>query len=254
MNFTFKKPVYTKQQLTSGTVSPCYKFPIVTDWELNEFIDSDINNEVITTLLGYLLDSNVDSYKELLAQFQSVSKTLFTKQYTTDVFFKHFKHKIAALPSITDGPASITYTPSNIIIVNGSFILEWTVNAESARIDVPDYEEDTVPTIEEIVVDNTSIPSENTVVSPVTETSNISSELEEFNATEDDGQSTGNFELMSPSRQYELRKVKEARLRARLAQYKAEKEYSKYINKYGEDFSDDSDTSDESDDDSGSDF
>jgi hypothetical protein len=249
MNFSFNKPLYTKQKLANGTLAPSYRFPIVTEWEMNEFIDTDINEESVNTLLTYTLDSNADMYKELLTQFQNASKTLFTKQYTVEVFFKHFKHKIAALPSLTEGPASIVYKPSNIIIINGSFILEWAVSAELARIDVPDYEETVQSSIEQLTLaDNMQEQMQNAIVSPATGTSDISTELEEFDATEDDKQSTGTFELMSPSRQYELRRVKEARLRAKLAQYKAEKAYSKYVNKYGEDFSDDSDdTSDESD-------
>lgn len=255
MSFSFKKPIYTKQQLPNGTITPCYKFPIVTEWEMNEFIDSDVTEESVNLLLTYSLESNHDLYKELLTQFQATSKTLFTKQYTVDIFLKYFKHKIAALPSIKEGPASIIYKPVNVIIINGSFILEWSVYAESARIDIPDYEETTALPIEGLSINEESHPvSENTVVSPVTGTSDVSTELEEFDATEEDTQSTGTFELMNPSRQYEMRKVKEARLRAKLAQYKAEKAYSKYINKYGEDFSDDSDTSDESDEESGSDF
>jgi len=52
------------------------------------------------------------------------------------------------------------------------------------------------------------------------------------------------------SRHYEKRKVKEARLRARLAQYKAERAMSRYLDKYGTEPSDSEWTSTSSEDES----
>jgi hypothetical protein len=55
------------------------------------------------------------------------------------------------------------------------------------------------------------------------------------------------------SRHYEKRKVKEARLRARLSQYKAERAMSRYLEKYGTEPSDSEWTSSSSEDESDSD-
>ena len=111
-------------------------------------------------------------------------------------------------------------------------------------IDIPDEEEDKVNTIE--------LPD-----LPVSNESKIVDGLEELNI--DDlahSDSTANaLELDSPAKFYDKQRVKEARLKAKLAVYKAQRTMAQYYEKYGNDISDsdtDLETSDEdSEDDSG---
>ena len=60
-------------------------------------------------------------------------------------------------------------------------------------------------------------------------------------------QAAESIQLDDSSRHYQKQRVKEAQLRARLAQYKAERAVTRYLNKYGADTSDSDWSSDESD-------
>jgi hypothetical protein len=62
--------------------------------------------------------------------------------------------------------------------------------------------------------------------------------VEELNIDEIPAGSTEELEIDSPAKFYEKQRVKEARLRAKLALYKAQRQSAQYYEKYGEDISD----------------
>ncbi len=147
-----------------------------------------------------------------------------------------------------------TYTPTAIVIVQGRFTVEWKVTQETIAIQIPDEDEEE----EEVMLTATqktllglgsghaaaATEPRNEVVAVMDTTSlPFTSNTEVLDLRTNEHQA------------FYKRKVKEANLRAKLAQYKAERALAKYMDKYGDTLSDSSDGSgwETSDADSGSD-
>ena len=244
----FKAPQYIKRQNTSGVLESCYKFPIEivsADDIITYIAEDDIN---IETLRSCIID-NVNWWKSFLAQFISSSSKHFTKSYTVDVLNKHISHSLEKHTDIIDFPVNVTFSPKEIIIFQGKFVLIWTYEVTKMIIEAPDLEDDDIESDdEEQIVDLGNIKEAiNDIAIPDSAKHiNNTSGLEEYDMDSLPINNSGELELKgNTSRYYEKRKVKEARLRAKLAVYKAERELSKYYEKYGTDVSDsDTDASD----------
>lgn len=113
------------------------------------------------------------------------------------------------------------------------FWVNWRYVLEPVIIDIPDLIEPELNTIE-----NNTLPASKTIDSFMEEL-NIDELPVGTNSTED------TLELDSPAKYFEKQRVKEARLKAKLAHYKAQRQMAKYIEKYGNEISD-SDTDYES--------
>ena len=239
----FKAPQYIKRQNASGVLESCYKFPIeitTADDVITTTTDDDIT---IETLRNCVIE-NINWWKSFLAQFIASSSKHFTKTYTVDALNKHVSHSLEKNASAIDFPVNVTFSPKEIMIFQGKFVLVWTYTTTKLVIDAPDLDEDDEESDDEQVVDLGDIKGavdEVTIPGP-----ERCSGLEECDIDALPINSTGELELKDDSSRYvEKRKVKEARLRAKLAVYKAERELSRYYEKYGVDVSDsDTDASD----------
>lgn len=213
----------------SGAMEPCYTFAVEVSGPLRDPIEikTPVNQP---TLEGQLL-SDLGEKKEWLVTFitafLSATEKYFTKKYTVEALLKHLQHSVH-IEGSTEDANQVTFVPAEVIIFQGRFTLTWKAMMEAICIAIPDLEE----------------TNENVLMKDVTELLSID-DLEgdlqkgpEETVTEDS------------SRHYEKRKVKEARLRARLAQYKAERAMSRYLDKYGTEPSDSEWTSTSSEDES----
>lgn len=233
MTSTFAKPSYTKLKTSTGTMEPCYKFSVVSSESLMEPVE--LKEKPTNTALELQLMKIIEEKKEWLVKFVTAflaaTEQYFTKKYTTDALIKHLNHSMTTEGS-TEEANQVIFEPSEIVIFQGRFTLTWKAKLEAIRIAIPDLEE--------------SIENE-LLMKDVTE-------LLAIDDLETDLQK-GPEEMIieDSSRHYEKRKVKEARLRARLAQYKAERAMSRYLEKYGAEPSDSEWTSTSSDDESDSD-
>ncbi len=203
----------------------------------------------ITALMDGITD-NKDWYMDILRGFVSVANQSFNKSYSADTLAKHIKHSGISNNTI-NVPTAIEYKPKLIMLADSSFTIVWTVQKEE-KIDVPDLETVT-NTIAEVSITEDK-PSQTAIES------STSSGLDELDADSlpaaepmDFSPAAGGAGVRSShrsshnhSRQEDKRKIHEAHLRLKLAQYKAEKAIAKYIEKYGdEDLTDfDSDESD----------
>jgi hypothetical protein len=179
--------------------------------------------------------SDIGEKKEWLVKFITAflasTEQYFTKKYTTEALIKHLNHTLD-IEGPTEDANQVVFIPIEIVIFQGRFTLVWKAKMETIRIAIPDLEE----------------PIENEVlIKDITE-------LLAIDDLEADLQK-GPEEMVieDSSRHYEKRKVKEARLRARLSQYKAERAMSRYLEKYGTEPSDSEWTSSSSEDESDSD-
>jgi hypothetical protein len=234
----FKSPQYSKKQNPiTGAVEPCYTFHIElldNDHQFTFVAESQFDIS-LQSLQNTILE-NVTEWNTFIEEFLKASSKLFTKPYTVDAIHKLTKHTLDKSNDISDDtfPVTVTLIPKHIQICKGNFLINWGFEAERMLIDIPDLEEEEK---QQTTEPNTSN------VPPVPEEGIQELSIEEL--PEDSTSTVSEFSFKDSARYYEKRRVKEARLKAKLAIYKAERQMNTYYEKYGTDVSDSSDSSDD---------
>lgn len=167
------------------------------------------------TLQNYLL--------ELYNEFLKGHGRRFNKPYTPAQLIKVTKHQFTLIGDAKDADTSEemnwVITPSRLVVAkSGTFTIHWMANGTETKIELEDLAE----------------------------------ELEEVT---DIAESDDFLRLTSDKQLHDRKYIEQARLRAKVAKFKAEKAMSRYLEKYGYD-SDilDSDSGEDSGDDSDSDY
>jgi len=221
---SFPSPVYSKVTSSTGAVQHCYTFNIAfTPSEPKISYVAYDSSEVSLTALQSCVMQNVEWWNEFVNGFLKASAKLFSKPYTAQQIQKIMKHTQQGT-AVSMFPATITLFPKCIQILGGVFTVQWEYVAETMTIDLPDLaESSSLPVskdgVEEVDLDQL----------PVCE-----------HATED------GLHLNNPTQFYDKQKVKEARLKAKLAVYRAQQQMSHYYEKYGMEPSDSDTDSEES--------
>jgi hypothetical protein len=231
----FKSPQYSKSiNPKTGNHEPRYVFPIEfskTDEKLS-FIADSVSDITLSTIQKCVLE-NINWWNTFISNFLVSTSKLFSKPYTVENINKITKHTLSDVSNIDTFPASVTLYPKTIEISGGIFWVNWGYDLETIVIDIPDLQEPMSNTIEAGLL-------------PVSK--NLETSMEELNI---DDLPVGNdsteeaLEIDSPVKFYDRQRVKEARLKAKLAVYKAQRQMAKYMEKYGSEISD-SDTDCES--------
>jgi hypothetical protein len=220
---SFPSPVYSKvSNPTTSVVQHCYTFNITfTPSEPKISYVADDSSELSLSALQACVIKNVDWWNEFINGFLLASAKLFSKPYTVQQIQKIIKHTLqGTAPSLF--PATITLFPKSIQILGGVFTVQWEYVAETMTIDLPDLTESSslpVSNVEEVDLDKMPIHE---------------------HATED------GLHLNNPAKFYDKQKVKESRLKAKLAVYRAQQQMNEYYEKYGTEISDSDTDSDES--------
>lgn len=251
-----------------GNLVPSYIFNATMNVESITVFAEPGKTEITALMDG--INDNKEWYMDILHSFVSVANHSFNKSYSADALAKHIKHSGVSNTAISV-PTAIEYTPKLIMLAESAFTMVWTVQKEE-KIDVPDLEgviastadvsltEKPVQTTEQIhAVENVSQSTQLKAENKLDYTRNSeSSGLDELDADSipsaepaDFTHATGSpmntlHSGYAQSRHGDKRKLHEAHLRLKLAQYKAEKAIARYIEKYGEEDLTDFD-SDESD-------
>lgn len=231
-----KAPQYSKSlNPKSGVIEPSYIF--IIDFDESEkdisFI-AETESDISLQGLQKCVLENTEWWNNFISEFLKSTTKYFTKSYTVEQINKITKHTLNGVVNTNSYPVSVSLLPKKIQIIGGCFIVNWDYKTESVVINIPDLED---------------LGMNNTESLPVLK--KINDDLEELNI--DDIPSENNitdttFHLDNPSKIYEKQKVKEARLKAKLAVYKAQRQMTEYYEKYGDDISDsdsDFETSDE---------
>jgi len=215
---SIKAPQYSKMlNPKTGTNDPCYTFLIdfaADDMQLSIVVDDNV--PIALDTLQKTVLNNVDWWNTFLSTFLHASSKHFSKPYTVEQINKITKHTLTGIQPTTN-PVNIVFIPKNIQITGGVFLVHWEYQCEPVLIDIPVVEE--------------SIPDSADTLDGVEEL-NLNDLPLDKNATDEP------LELDSPARFYDKQKVKEARLKAKLAVYKAQHQMSKYYEKYGNEISD----------------
>lgn len=253
--FTFKKPVQSRSTDASGVARPVFTFAVETDEGLSGLYEAMPS---APPFLNTLLKESPQWLETFVNSFLQSTKTYFAKPYSSATVLKHMTHRVVFDNSCSVGEDAVmrTYTPTAIVIVQGRFTLEWKVSQETIAIQIPDEDEEEE---EEVMLTAT----QKSLLGLTTPASLFSSPL--FSAPAPapvpaapprvtnevvavvDVPFTSNTEVLdlrtNEHQEFYKRKVKEANLRAKLAQYKAERALAKYMDKYGDTLSDSSDGS-----------
>jgi hypothetical protein len=256
---SFKNPVYSKRKNANGAIEPIYTFGILYS-DVDEYLTTtvDTNDANISQILYNSLLENSDWWKDFITIFIQSSSKHFTKQYTYETISKLIKHNINTSSlsyNENDLPILLTFIPVNIEFYSGNIYINWSIQYERLLINIPDLDNLEITEKTKDVAENNTIDDSDKTNPSVLPVSKNNSEIEEINPEQLDSniQYTGEeISLDNPNRLYEKQRVKEARLKAKLAYYKAQRQMNEYYNKYGTDISDseseeDSDSGDESD-------
>jgi hypothetical protein len=265
---TFSKPQYTRVRNTAtGATEPCYRFVIHGAQELSDTVDRTLY-PTHTDHLTNILRDQISYLRKLIDEFLRCNSQYFAKQYTTDAILRTLSAQVATPVSQgtddsgTDASVAI-FTPSEFTIHNGKIGLLWSVRYEGVRIHIPALdEEETAPApvpVSALVSAPASAPATHLTGRPSHEpvTNQVCSaapnvldatELESVNDIDSDDDDSQIASEIAPdvhvsqsalsARQYDKRRLKEARLRARLAQYKVERAMTRYLEKYGDEATD----------------
>jgi hypothetical protein len=236
---SFSTPSYSKiTNPQTKTIEPCYTFGIIfSDNEDGLSFIANTHSDISEISLNSCIQENNQWWNEFIGHFLNASAKLFSKPYTVDNINKIVKHtfndKINTNTSYF--PANVLLTPKNIQILGGKFLVNWDYDTIQMVINIPDLEESAQSPP---VLNTNIIPNEN-------DSLKRSSDIEELdvdNLPESNDSTDEPFEITSPARFYDKQRVKEARLKAKLAVYKAQRQIAKYYDKYGDDDISESDT------------
>jgi hypothetical protein len=228
----FKTPQYSKKlNPITNTFEPCYIF-ISQLSETDEMPQIIIEEEkdITLQLLNECIIDNIEWWRNYVNIFINSSSKHFTKTYTFEILNKNMKHVLNSSEFTVEYPVVVTFIPIDIQIFKGVILVNWKYNFEKVNIDIPVFEE------EEKKQEITEEISQRDNL-PVVE---ITEELKELDIDElpiNEDSTVQNIQIMNPTKYYEKQKVKEARLKAKLASFKAERQLAKYYEKYGNDIS-----------------
>ena len=211
----------------TGNAEPCYTF-IAEHTESEEKLSIVAEEPVTVVNLENALQENTEWWNKWVSAFLEASVKHFSKPYTVQHIHKITKHQLNHTEHSTF-PANMTFHPQTIRIHGGAFLVEWGYQITPVTIEIPDLpeEEETLPVYASID-DVQEMNLEEVPVDP--------------NTTED------SMMLHTPTKFYEKNKVKEARLKAKIAMYRAQHQMNKYYEKYGTEVTD-SDTEEDSEED-----
>ena len=232
---TFHPPTYSKHTDTqNGNVESCYTFTI--DFSKDEdgitFI-ADTDSSLSASSLQLVITEHQEWWTTFLKKFIQASSKLFAKPYTVEQFNKITRHGFNDMVDI-QFPSTVLLLPKTIQIRSGIFWVKWDYLCSPLIIDIPALPE------EESSMQMSSI---------LPDLVNVTNDVEEFNLDEvpmDKNTTDNHFDISNSNQFYDKQKVKEAKLKAKLALYKAQSKMRMYYDKYGNEVSDsDSDTDSE---------
>jgi len=224
---TFHPPVYSKHTNTqNGNVESCYTFTI--DFSKDEDIITvvaDNESSLSASSLQLAITEHHEWWIIFLKNFMQASSKLFVKPYTVEQVNKITKHTFNGTVD-TQFPSTVLLLPKTITIRGGIFWVKWDYLCEPIMIDIP-----ALPEEESSIQISSVLP----------DLGDVADDVEEFNLDEvpmDKNATDSHFEISNSNRFYDKQKVKEAKLKAKLALYKAQSKMRMYYDKYGNEVSD----------------
>lgn len=231
-------PQYTKiTHPQTRAIEACYTFRVTmeeSDDPISFLLEEP--STLVSSMIASCLKENSTWWEGFLLHFLERSSKFFSKVYTVQQLLPIITHTFAMSNAASDsssqvpGPSSVFLSPKSIQIRGGTFCVFWEYECESLVIDIP---VGTLP-----VDPERSVPEFSTLSDLDLLDHSVPVELEEFSLQEIPLSTTDHS-----ARLHDRQRAKEARLKAKLAIYRAQTEMNEYYDKYGTDLSD-SDASD----------
>lgn len=227
--FTFPKPRYLTKRVNPITqkIEPSYQFDVQCKGVIKEspiclFLDSS-SSFTIKDLEKELNDQK-EWLTEFLQSFLSATNSYFSRPYTVQHLQRLIQHLCnLQVPSSELSPVCIYFIPNVLELIGGKLLVHWKYEISPTKIHIPDDGDDDV---------SLSLPVLKAPEGGLEEW-DIESVPEEKNATEE-----SYFDSMDPAMLLERQRVKEAKLKAKLAMYRAQMEMNRFYDKYGDEVSD----------------
>jgi hypothetical protein len=212
MALVVKKPVYAKITTPTGATEAVHTFGLESPWTVTG-LSSGIQTPAEVLLTAISKEST--ALNTFLSEFLRLTAPHFAKPYTVANVLKTLKHVVDSTAS-----GSLSFRPQAVQITVRGFQIQWSCLAEEVTlISLPDEDE----------VDDIPLSDTNEIIQLQTQNHNQPTDIRHV---------------------YDRQRVKEATLRAKLAQYKANRAHLEYVEKYGTDPSDSEDSESEESDDS----
>ena len=126
------KPTYSK---LNG--EPCHTFRIETDQTLSGISEVTQTSTPIS-VLNEMIKEHSDAFQQFLNAFLEATVKYFAKAYTVDAISNLLSHEVRGSTDALTVPSHVVYTPVEMTITKGSFLLSWTFSQEPALIAIPD--------------------------------------------------------------------------------------------------------------------
>jgi hypothetical protein len=177
-----------------------------------------MRSDIQASLLSVITPATFSTYLlDFYSAFLNIHGKRFAKPYTPTQLIKITSHTLTYEGVVTDDEEyEWTLEPTHVNVKNGVFQLFWRGTAETIKIQLADAgggEDDKAPA---------------PAPAPTPELEEVEMAVAEDTAT------NGFLRLTSNSQLRDKRSIEEARIRAKWAQYKAEKAIAKYVERYGE--------------------
>lgn len=227
---SFKSPRYIKlHNPQSGVLEPCYIFDITfQENESKPECICDDSSQFTLSSLQNLLSENKDWWEQFLSQFLQFSSKLFSKPYTIQHLLKIIKHNSLQGNLPDSFPVNASFLPKTLQIMNGSFHVNWEYTTTPIVIDIPVMDN-------ELTLSQSSSPK---LLPDLDQTTDLIEELNIDELPEQSNSTDKSMPLEHTNKLYDKQKVKEARLKAKLAVYRAQYQLNRYYEKYGDEISD----------------
>ena len=244
---TFKAPTYSKKvNSQTGQVEPSYVFGVefLQSDETLSFVADQLQDISLSTLQKCVIENHI-WWNGFMSAFLKSSAKLFSKPYTVEHINKITKHSLHGTAQQHEFPSTVNVLPTSIEISGGVFLIHWSYACEPIVIDIVPIPDSECPVLNEVVNGvNHVINGVNHVINGVNPVMDGVEELSIENVPMDNNATGDTLTLDSPEKFYDRQRVKEARLKAKLAMYKVQNQMAKYYEKYGTEVTD-SDTEDE---------
>lgn len=230
-------PVEYCKNNDNGVLTPYYKFLITSSPHDLLTMTPDLSSESLSQALTGTTLKEADYATYLPTLYEHLFATnvkLFTRKYDPVVCASRTQHTFNLGNSVVSekGPYTCILSPREVNLMNSKFYINWNVEL-TAEIEI-DMEDD-VPLMPEASV-HTHAPIQVQQVENSAETIDLI-EIDDVESDKEDVVSESSLPLRSGLTERQIRdrqRVEEARLRAKLAAFRAQRAMERYVNKYGD--------------------
>jgi hypothetical protein len=227
--FSFQKPKYLNKRVHPVTKKPEPSYQFDMDYK-SDILDSPLSwlvrdkESLSVSALEQELKENQVWWNEVVSEFLKANASYFSKPYTAQQIQKIIRHRLELNSGSLEYPCCVSCIPFRMELVGSVMFIDWKYKTFPVGIHIPDEDQD-----------NTEFPVE--VNGKLIQTNE---DIEEWDPDEVpmDGDEKEEYDVKNGAKLLDKQRVREARLKAKLAVYRAQQQMNKFYDKYGDEVSD----------------